>query len=387
MNYLDSTPDWEASQTQFELRVPEDYVGQPSHLYRNLGGRKFVDVTREAGLSMDPRGTKTLGVAALDYDGDGLPDLFFANDRVSNRLFRNVGGGRFEETTAETGAGVLGDHARAGMGIAVGDPFGSGRPSVFVTNFGGEPNSFYRNLEGTVFEDAAAAVGLANAGERAVRWGTHFADFDNDGRPDIYAVGGHLAPRVVRLLGHYKSGRADYVEVGDPAYAQPIVLLHNLGDRFVEWKSSGDLGRVRLVARGTAVADVDGDGGLDLFVVDLDGPSRLFSNAIGREKSWIEIAPEPGVDGRTAIGARVRVASRGRTQTQWNFVTPSYASGSYVPLHFGLDEAPAADAVEIVWPGGGTETYRDLPARRIYRARKGAAPVPVEPGKPGRMGA
>ena len=379
-NYLDSTPEWEAGQAQFELRVPEDYVGQPSRLYRNLGGRKFADVTREAGLAMDPRETKTLGVAALDYDGDGLPDLFFANDRVSNRLFHNVGG-RFEETTAETGAGVLGDRARAGMGIAVGDPFASGRPSVFVTNFGGEPNSFYRNLEGAVFEDGAAASGLANAGERAVRWGTHFADFDNDGRPDLYAVGGHLAPRVVRLLGHYKSGKADYVEAGDPSYAQPIVLMRNTGDRFVEWKDSGDLGRVRLVARGTAVADVDGDGGLDVFVVDLAGPSRLFVNTIGREKSWIEIDLAPGADGRTVLGARVRVTARGHAQTQWNFVTPSYASGSSVALHFGLNDAASADEVEIVWPGGAAETYRDLPARKIYRVRRGSPPVAVEPGK------
>jgi enediyne biosynthesis protein E4 len=141
-NYVDSTPEWEAQQPQFELRVPEDYVGQPSRLYRNEGRRRFTDVTKSAGLEMNPADTKTLGVAVLDYDGDGRPDLYFANDRVGNRLFRNRGDGTFEETTAETGAGVLGERARAGMGIAVGDPTGDGRPGIFVTNFGGEPNSF-----------------------------------------------------------------------------------------------------------------------------------------------------------------------------------------------------------------------------------------------------
>ena len=128
------------AQPQLELRLPEDYIGQPSRLYRNLGGRKWRDVTKESGLAIDPRETKTLGVAVLDYDGDGHPDLYFVNDRVSNRLFRNKGDGTFEETTSETGAGVLGPRARAGMGVAVGDPFDSGRPSLFVTNFGAEPD-------------------------------------------------------------------------------------------------------------------------------------------------------------------------------------------------------------------------------------------------------
>lgn len=382
VNYLESTPEWEAAQPQLELRVPEDYIGQPSHLFRNEGGRRFRDVTKEAGLAVDPRETKALGVAVLDYDGDGRPDLYFANDRVSNRLFRNRGDGRFEETTAETGAGVLGQQARAGMGIAVGDPFGAGLPSLFVTNFGGEPNSFYRNEQGAAFEDAGASSGAGEVGMPSVRWGTHFADFDNDGLPDLYAVGGHLAPRIVRILGYYKSGIAKYIETGDPAYAQPTVLLHNEGGKFVEWRSSGDLARVRMVGRGSAVADVDGDGALDLFVVDLGGDSRLFRNRIGSRKSWISIEPVAGPDRRAVLGAKVRVTAGGRPQTQWFFVSPSYASGSLVPLHFGLGEAARADEIEITWPGGDTQSFHDVPARASYRARRGAAleqsrPAPV----------
>ena len=322
---------------------------------------------------MDPRETKTLTVAVVDYDGDGRPDLFFANDRTGNRLFHNVGG-RFEETTAETGAGVLGERARAGMGVAVGDPFGAGLPSLFVTNFGAEPNSFYRNVSGAIFEDAGAATGAAEIGMPFVRWGTGFADFDNDGLPDLYAVGGHLAPRAVRLLGHYRSGAAKYVEAGDSAYAQPTVLLRNTGDRFAEWKDSGDLGRRRMVGRGGAVADVDGDGALDLFITDLDGRSRLFRNRIGSQRSWIEIAPRPDDGGRTVLGTKVRVTAGGRVQTQWYQVTASYASGSLVPLHFGLGDADRATEVEITWPGGAKQTFRDLPARRVYAVRPGAEP-------------
>jgi hypothetical protein len=371
-NYLDTTPEWEAKQPQFELRVPEDYVGQPSHLFRGDGNRRFTDVTREVGLAMDPKETKTLSVAVLDYDGDGKPDLYFVNDRAPNRLFRNRGDGTFQEVTAETGAGVLGDHARAGMGVAVGDPFGDGRPSLFVTNFGAEPNSFYRNVEGTLFEDAGAASGAGDVGLPFVRWGTHFADFDNDGWPDLYAVGGHLASRIVRTIGHYKSSGAKYVEGGDRAFAQPTVLLHNAGGgRFEEWRGSGDLGSVRISGRGSAVADIDNDGDLDLFIVDVAGPSSLFENVAGSRNSWIRIEPRVGSDRKTVLGTRVKVTSNGHSQTQELYVSPSYASGTLTDLHFGLGSAERADRVEITWPGGETQVFEGVPGRSVYAIARG----------------
>ncbi len=371
-NYLDTTPEWEVAQPQFELRVPEDYTGQPSRLYRNLGGRKFGDVTREAGLSVPPAEMKTLGVTVLDYDGDAHPDLFFVNDRISNRLFRNRGDGRFEDVTAETGAGVLGDHPRAGMGAAVGDPFGQERDSLFVTNFAGEENSLYRNVEGALFEDAGKPTGTAAGGMPSVRWGTHFADFDNDGWADLYAVGGHLTPRLVRSLGHSRSGNAGYVGAGDRAFTQPSVLFHNLGGgRFADWtEGSGSLGRLRMAARGTAVADLDGDGGLDLVVVDLDGPVRVLANALGSRNHWIAIEPR-GNGGKTSLETRVRVRAGGRWQGQTFRVSPSYASGSLVPLHFGLGEAAAAEEVEIRWPSGRSQSFRDVAAGRTWRISPG----------------
>jgi hypothetical protein len=376
-NYLDSTPEWELAQPQFELRVPEDYRGQPSHLYRNEGGRKFRDVTRESGLLMNPADTKTLGVAVLDYDGDGRPDLYFGNDRTANRLFHNRGDGTFEETTAETGAGALGtDHPRAAMGIAVGDPFGEGRPSVFVTNFSGEPNSLYRNEDGLLFEDAGDRTRAGPIGLPYVRWGTHFADFDNDGWPDLYTVGGHLAPRLVRMLGHYRSGQAKYIEAGDRAYAQKTLLLHNRGGNFEEWADSGDLGQRRMSGRGSAVADIDGDGDLDLFIVDIAGPARLFENVVGSRNSWLRVEPRIGPDGRTVLGTEVRITAGGRSQTRWLYPSPSYASGSLTDLHFGLGKSESVDELRVTWPGGDVQTFHDLPARRVYSIARGGVPQP-----------
>lgn len=366
-NYLDSTPEWERAQPQFELRVPDDYMGQPSHLFQNDGRGHFTDVTARAGLALPPAETKTLGVAVLDYDADGKPDLYFVNDRMSNRLFRNRGDGTFEETTAEAGAGALETQPRAGMGIAVGDADGDGATDLFVTNFGGEPNSYYRNVEGALFEDAGAKLGAAEVGLSSVRWGTHFADFDNDGWPDLYAVGGHLAPRIARILGHYKSGGAEYVEAGDPSYRQKSVLLRNTGGgKFEEWRDAGDLASTPMAGRGSAVADVDDDGDLDLFVVDLAGPSRLFANQVGSRRSWIRIAPRPGPDRRTVLGTRVRVTAGGRSQTRELQIEPSYASGSLTVLHFGLGDVEKV-SLEVRWPGGETSTFADVAARKSYQ--------------------
>jgi enediyne biosynthesis protein E4 len=366
-NYLDSSAEWEAAQPPMQLRVPEDYQGQPSHLFHNEGGRKFRDATQAAGLAMPPAETKTLGIAVLDYDGDGRDDLFFVNDRATNRLFHNRGDGTFEEVTAETGAGVLGDQPRAGMGVAVGDPFGDGVESLFVTNFAAEPNSLYRNVKGTLFEDAGAASGAAAVGLPFVRWGTHFADFDNDGWLDLYAAGGHLAPRIVRLLGHYKSGSASYVDAGDKAFAQRTVLLRNRGGgRFEEWRDAGDLGKLRMAARGSAVADLDGDGAMDLVIVDLDGPVRILRNTAAAGRGWIDILPRSAADGRTPIGTRVRVTAVGRTQSQTFRVSSSYASGSLGPLHFGLGGAEEADTVEVHWPSGRIQRFSRVPGRKTY---------------------
>jgi hypothetical protein len=252
------------------------------------------------------------------------------------------------------------------MGVAVGDADGDGATDLFVTNFGAEPNSYYRNVEGALFEDGGEPSGAAGIGLPYVRWGTHFADFDNDGWPDLYAVGGHLAPRSARALGRFKNEKASYLEAGDPGFRQHTVLLKNVGSgRFEEWKNSGELGAAAMSGRGSAVADVDDDGDLDLFIVDVAGPSRLFENRMGSRRSWIRIEPRPAAGGRTVLGTRVRVTAGGRTQTRDLHVSPSYASGTFTDLHFGLGSADSA-RVEVRWPDGETRVFESVEANRVY---------------------
>jgi hypothetical protein len=185
----------------------------------------------------------------FDYDGDGSPDLYFVNDRVGNRLFHNRGGGRFEETTAESGAGVLGD-GPAPEWESPSETRSAPPAELLRDELRRRAEQPLPQRRGRGLRDAGQATGADEPGLPFVRWGTHLADFDNDGWPDLYAVGGHLAPRIVRTLGHYRSGEAAYVEAGDPAYAQPTTLLHNDAGRFSVWRNSGDLARVRMVGEG-----------------------------------------------------------------------------------------------------------------------------------------
>jgi len=373
LGYLETTPEKELSFPQFQLRMPEDYPGQTGVLYRQKSDGTFADDTRRAGV--DNAGGKGTGAVFFDFDGDGKPDLFVSNDRVSNRLYRNRGDGRFEDVTEETGAGARGGRARAGMGIAVGDPFGSGRPDLYVTNFSGETNTYYRNVEGAIFDDATEASGSGRQSWPYIQWGTHFADFDDDGHPDLYCVSGHLIPRVLaKIAGLFNHRSLSEIFLGDRSYRQPITLWRNTGAKFEDASAaSGDLARARLCARGSAVGDVDGDGRLDLAVAAIAGGSRVFRNSTRGAGHAIEILPVAGEDRRTVLGTKIRVRTSDGSQLREFIVEPSYASGSWAPLHFGLGEASRVESIEIIPPG---ETHprwilRDVAADRLYRLREG----------------
>ena len=373
LGYVQTTPEKERSFPQFQIRMPEDYAGETGTLFRQREDGRFEDATKRAGV--DNAGGRGTGAVFFDYDGDGKADLFVANDRASNRLYRNGGNGHFEDVTEETGAGARGGKPRAGMGIAIGDPFGSGRPDVYVTNFSGETNTYYRNLEGALFEDATEATGSGRQSWPYVQWGTGFADFDDDGRPDLYAVSGHLVPHLLaKIAGLFNHRHLSDMFQGDQSYREPIALWRNEGGKFADAAAgSGDLGRARLCARGSAVGDFDGDGRLDLAVAAISGGARIFRNTTAPSGHAIEILPVAGSDRRTALGTKVRVVAGGTTQTQEFIAQPSYASSSWTPLHFGLGSAARVDSIEIVPPGGTAArwTLRGVEADRLYRLTDG----------------
>jgi hypothetical protein len=374
LGYLDTTPEKELSFPQFQVRFPEDYEGDPGILFHQEPDGTFEDVTARAGVSN--RGGKGVAAIFFDYDGDARPDLYITNDRVPNRLYRNRGDGTFEDVTEQTGAGARGEKPRAGMGIAVGDPFDSGFPDIYVTNFSGQTNTFYRNVEGQLFDDATEETRTGKASWPYVQWGTGFEDFDDDGWPDLYAVSGHLVPRFLSWLARLLSHRnlAEMAE-GDRSYRQPITLWRNSGDgRFQDASAqAGDLAKIRVCARGSSAGDFDGDGRLDLAVAAISGGARLLRNTTDGAGHAIEILPAAGGDGRTAIGTRVRVTAGGRTWTREFGVVPSYASGSWEPLHFGIGGAGRVDRIEVIPPGAtaAAATVRDVAADALYVLQDG----------------
>ncbi len=376
VGYLDTDYAKEKSFGQFEVRVPEDYAGQEAKLNFQGADGRFVERAKEAGVLNT--GGRGLSAVFFDYDGDGKPDLYVANDRTTNTLYRNRGDGTFEDVTVETGAGRR-EHkeARAGMGIAVGDLDGDGRPDVLVTNFAGEPKTLYRNVEGALFDDATESSGVERASLPYVQWGTDIVDLDDDGRPDLVMVSGHLVPKIImslaRLFGNSRS-LGPYT-LGDRNYKQPPVLYRNAGGGRMEdaTASSGDLADLRLSARGLAAGDLDGDGRVDLVIAAIVGGVHVLRNATASPGNVLEVLPVAGADKRTVLGTKVIVTAGGARQVQEFILRPSYASGAWVPLHFGVGAARTA-TVEVV-PPGKTEPavkFENVAAGRLYTLRDGA---------------
>lgn len=429
-NYLDTDYAKEQSFPMFQVRTPDDYEGLPNTLSLQLPDGSFSNAPVSSGVVAT--GSKTLGACAHDFDGDGIDDLFVANDRSPNLLFRGRGDGTFEDVSAASGieeiAGRTGP--RAGMGIGVGDPDGDGDPDLVVTNFAGEPVTFYRNSGNGVFEDATEESGLRAGTWPYVQWGVQFEDLDNDGNPDLPIISGHLVPRILTVMASlFRKGGAGPYGRGRRSYRQPAVLYRGLGDgRFEDvTASSEDFGRMHISGRGSACADYDGDGLLDLAVSAVSGGVRILRNATEGAGHAIELLPEPGSapsalsppdpsshdEGRqgllalvhglldpalsvpstdqdrsnvgrrgphppgvsdtdpartTVVGTRVVVTAGSRRWAREFSVLPSYASGSWLPLHFGLGAASSADRIEVFRPGEKrpSAVYTNIPASGLY---------------------
>ncbi len=374
VNYLDTTYERERACPMFQVRLPDDYAGQEAFLFVQNADGTFEERGRTAGLANE--GGKGLCAVFFDYDGDGKPDLYVTNDRVSNRLYHGNGDGTFEDVSVPTGAGSREQMIpRAGMGIAVGDVDGDGWPDLVVTNFAGEPDTLYRNVEGQLFDDATDVSGIGTASTARVQWGADFVDLDNDGWDDLAIVSGHLVPRfVLTLASIFRQGGVGVWGAGDRSYRQQPVVLRNLGrGRFADvTPTSGDYGALRLSARGLAVGDVDGDGLPDLAISAVSGGLRLMKNVTNVPGNHaLEILPVAGPDRRTVLGTKVIVTAAGRRQVREFILRPSYASGAWVPLHFGLGHETAAEKVEVIPPGSRevAHVFTNVAAGRLYSLR------------------
>jgi hypothetical protein len=350
---------------------PQNYHGVPDALFRNLGGGRFEDVSKRAGVA-DPSG-KGLGMVWGDFDRDGRSDIYVANDSTPNFLYRNRGDGTFEEIGQRSGV-ALGEDGlpQAGMGVAIADCDANGWDDIFVTNLAEEPNALYRNEGALLFSDFSFASGLGSVSLLFLGFGASFLDADGDGDDDLFVANGHILDNVELY--------SDTI-----TFRQSPLFFENLGGcRFRDVsRTSGGYFRSRDVGRGSAVADFDADGDPDLVVSSNDLPPHLLLNDTPASNNrWISLALV-GSRGRDALGARVELEAGGLRRTGEVRSAASYLSQGEPVLQFGLGTAAQADRVRIRWPGGELDEFGPLAAGRYHRIRQGEkAPESRGPGEP-----
>jgi hypothetical protein len=325
--------------------TPESYKGTSSKLYRNLGGGKFEDVTEKAGVG-DPT-SKSLGVVVFDYNNDGWPDLFVANDTQPNKLYRNLQNGKFKEEGLSAGVAFGEDGvARGAMGVDAGDYDRSGRSHLIVGNFSNQMLGLYHNEGKGLFVDEAPRSTVGRASLLTLTFGIFFMDYDLDGYPDILAANGHIEEEIGRV-----QPKIQYQEV-------PL-LLRNLGRGKFEQVNAFTRA---MVARGAAYGDFDRDGDLDVLFSTNSGPAYLYRNDGGNRNHWLQLKLVGTKSNRNALGAVARVTSAGGTQWQMVHSGSSYCSSSDLALTFGLGADTVASAIEIEWPSGTRQKLTNVAA-------------------------
>jgi hypothetical protein len=338
--------------------TPESYKGTSVRLWHNRGDGTFEDVTQKAGLNDET--SKTLGITVLDYDQDGWPDLFFANDTQPNKLYHNNGNGTFTEKGVLAGVAFSEDGvARAGMGADAADFDRSGYPSLLISNFSNQMLSLYHNEGRGLFVDVAPSSEVGRESLLTLGFACFFFDYDLDGWPDIFVANGHINSDIQRLQTSVR-------------YAEPPHLFRNLRNGRFQSVAS-EMGRAFAtprVARGAAYADINNDGRLDLLVSTNGGPVALFQNEGGTNQS-IRLKLVGTKSNRDGIGATARVTSAGDTQLQTLRSGSSYLSASELVLTFGLGQRARAEAVEIRWPSGQVDELTNVLAGRTLTLTEG----------------
>jgi hypothetical protein len=322
--------------------TPESYPGTSVKLFHNLGGGKFEDVTEKAGLA-DPH-SKSLGVAVLDANGDGWPDLFVANDTQPNKLYLNQQNGTFVERGLESGVAFGEDGvARGAMGVDAADYDGTGRPHLLVGNFSNEMLSLYHNEGNGVFVDEAPRSAVGRASLLTLTFGAFFFDDDLDGRLDLFAANGHIEEEIARVQPRIQ-------------YQEPPLLFQNVGGgKFEPVTASAGLDHP-MVARGAAYGDLFHTGSLDLVVTENHGPAHVWRNLGGTGNHWLRVQLRGTKSNRDGLGAVVRVTTP--AGKQWTLVRTgsSYCSQSEIAPTFGLGKETQV-TLEIEWPSGTKQRF------------------------------
>ena len=362
-NYVKWTPEHDVfcslDGKQKSYCTPEAYRGETCWLFRNRGNGTFEDVTATSGIF--DSSSKALGVTLIDYDQDGWPDVFVANDTQPNKLYRNLRNGRFKDVALEVGVALSEDgKARAGMGVDAADFDNSGRSGLAVTNFDNEMIGLYRPQPSRTFQDVARRAGVGTPSLNRLGFGCVFADLDLDGMLDLVVANGHIDETVRNIRGN----------VG---YAQAPLLFLNQGNasfREVSTQAGSTFSQPR-VGRGLAIGDFDGDGDVDLLMTTNNGPAVLFRNdQMGGNRS-IRFKLTGTVSNRDAIGALVRIVHGGTSQSRTVKGGSSYLSHSELPVTFGVGTHDVIDRVTIAWPNGRNEEFTKLRAGRRYVCTEG----------------
>lgn len=332
-----------------QLRVychPKWFDPRPNQLYRNLGGGKFEDVSEQSGIGRF-RG-RAMGVAFGDYDGDGRTDVFVTNDKLPNFLFHNLGGGKFEEVGLMAGVALL-DHGKpvSSMGADFRDYDNDGRPDVVMTALNGETFPIFHNDGGGMMHDATLSTNLGPLTLRHGGWGVGLVDFNNDGWKDLFTTDSHVN---------------DLVERFEPfAYKQANTVFLNLGSgKFDEVHDAG-LASAVDVHRGAAFADFDGDGRIDVVVSVIGGPAELWRNTTAGAGHWITLKLRGTKSNRDGLGAVVRIGD----QTNQMTANGGYLSSTHTGVHFGLGKMTIVPKIEIQWPSGRTQVLTNVKADQV----------------------
>ncbi len=331
---------------------PHEYSGETDTFYRNNGDGTFTDVTTRAGVRNDGKG---LGVVFTDYNNDGYPDIFVANDAVEDYLYRNNGDGTFTDVALSAGIAYNSEgRATASMGVANGDYNNDGFIDLFITNFSLEVNSLFHNDGDGFFTMTTFDTGIAESSFSQLGFGTQFLDADNDGRLDIFVTNGHVWDNVAQITPSL-------------SYKQKCQIFHNtgLGDFKDISESAGTFFTRPVVGRGTATGDYDNDGDIDILITLCGGKPVLLRNDSETDNRWIKVKLLGNHSNRDGIGTKVYVKTENTTQMKEVTCGGSYASGSDYTLIFGLGTNEIVESIEVKWLGGHIQTLDNITANKV----------------------